>query len=59
MTAIRRIAAAVVVALLGATVTPASAQVSEKMRRTLMPMLSAVIWSDEVARIAMPAREKR
>ncbi len=34
--------------------TPAIAQVSEKMRRTLMPMPSAVIWSDEVARIAMP-----
>ena len=38
---------------------PAIAQVSEKMRRMLMPRLSAVIWSDAVARIAMPAREKR
>jgi branched-chain amino acid transport system permease protein len=38
---------------------PASAHASRNTARMLMPRLSAVSWSVEVARIAVPAREKR
>ena len=38
--------------------TPASAQASAKMRRTLMPCASAACWSSATARIAMPCRER-